>query len=298
MEALQGAGGEAPAGRGFPVEGFNLKEHIPTVTSYMDRCSALGLAAAKLALEDCGRLVPDSRGGHWGLAYATGWGALDSMELFFAKVAKNPKFAPPLVFSHAYANSPTSIICIEFGLTGVGATFSEGVTGALTALGWARDRLERTDGDENAGFLVCASDALGGALRRHLALEGRAGGEAGAAVTLEAEEAARGRGAAVLATVLGWGSAFGENAAKRAAAAALCEAGSGRGDVAGSWCHCRPESCPTSEAEAVTDRWGECGPAGSLLAVGEVCRDGGGRHLICAEDAAGNAAALVLEGTD
>ncbi|MHC4915515.1 MAG: hypothetical protein ACYTGB_08485, partial [Planctomycetota bacterium] len=197
LEALQGPGGEAPAARGYPVQGFSLKDHIPTVTSYVDRCSALGMAAAKLALEDAGRLEPESRGREWGLVYATHWGCLDSMELFFAKVAKKPRFAPPLVFSHAYANSPSSIICIEFALSGVGATFSEGVTGAITALGWGRDRLERTGGAENAGFLICASDSLSGAVRRHLAEGGAAPGEAGAAVALELEEAAGARGADV-----------------------------------------------------------------------------------------------------
>jgi 3-oxoacyl-(acyl-carrier-protein) synthase len=294
LEPLQLAdGSEAPV-TGFPVEGFNLKDHIPTVTSYVDRCSALGLAASKLALEAAGALERDSRSGDWGLAFATAWGCLDSMELFFAKVAEKPKFAPPLVFSHCYANSPTSMICIEFGLPGTGATFSEGATGAITALGWARDRLLRTGGSELEGVLVTASDSLSAALRRHFAASGRLAGEAGAAVTLEPEESARKRGAAPLAAVLGWGSAFGGGALERATDAAITEAGLSPADLNG--CH-----GPAAEVLAdvprtdLAERCGQCGPAAALLAAAEVCAAPAGNYLITARDPAGNAAALILE---
>jgi len=288
-------GRDVPA-EGYAVTGFNIKDHIATVTSYLDRCTALGLAAVKLALADAGVLERGSRLADWGLAYATAWGCLDSMELFFAKVAHNPKFAPPLVFSHSYANSPTSVICIEFGLNGTGATFSEGETGALTALGWTRDRLERTGGGEVEGMAVAASDALSHAVRLHLAATGDAvPGEAGSALTLELEEPARARGAHVLAAVQGWGSARGEDALRRAAAAALADAGAAPGDLAAVHSSAPVPGLEDRAHDDFTLRCGRCGPAGALLAVAEAARGPAGKHLVAASDPAGNAAALLIE---
>lgn len=291
-------GGQAPAS-GFAITDFNLKEYIPTVTSYVDRCSGLALAASKLALESAGRLERDSRGGDWGLAYATAWGCLDSMELFFAKVAEKPRFAPPLIFSHSYANSPSSLVCIEFGLSGTGATFSEGATGAITALGWARDRLVRTSGSEVEGVLVSASDSLSKALRRHHAGSGTALGEAGAAVTLELEDAAKKRGVDILARVLGWGSARGEGALDRAVRLALAEAGVKAGELAGVYSDASVNEVTGSSVprKDVKEKAGECGPAAALLALADISSAPAGNYLVAALDPAGNAAALVVERT-
>jgi len=250
------------------------------------------------------------------------------MQLFFTKVAEKPRFAPPLIFSHSYANSPSSILCIEFGLAGTAATFSEGATGAITALGWARDRLERTKGSEVEGMLVTASDSLSNALRRHYAAagalspdgklapleEGSGGtvlGEAGAALTLELEDAAAARGAGVLARVPGWGSACGEGALARAIRSALGDAGIEPGALAGAYTGAcgRPEldaaeAAALDEAlgkdvprQAVKRTAGECGPAAGLLSAGEICRASAGAYMITALDPAGNAAALILERT-
>ncbi len=299
LEPLELSGGGAAPASGFAITGFNLKEYIPTVTSYVDRCSALALAASKLALENAGRLEREARGGDWGLAYSTAWGCLDSMQLFFAKVAKKPRFAPPLVFSHSYANSPTSLVCIEFGLSGTGATFSEGATGAITALGWARDRLVRTRGNEIEGVLVCASDSLSKALRKHYAASGTALGEAGAAVTLELEESAAGRGAAILARVLGWSGARGGGALQRSVKAALDEAGIEAGALAGVYGGAALDEVIDSSVpfQNVKERAGECGPAAALLALSEVCSAAAGNYLVAALDPAGSAAALVVERT-
>jgi 3-oxoacyl-(acyl-carrier-protein) synthase len=250
---------------GCPIQNFDVRKHLPSIISYVDRCSALVLVAVKLALESAkvlrpvgsGRWAVSSDQGQppsadripptalWGLAYSSAWGCLDSMELFFAKVAAGQtKFAPPLVFSHSYVNTPSSLACIEFGLAGPGATFSQGASGAIVALGWARDRLVRTAGSECAGFAAAASDSLSKALRRHYAAAGElsadgrlapldpasAGtvlGEAGAALTIELEASARARGARPLAAILGWGSAMGLDPRKalvQAVKVALAEA--------------------------------------------------------------------------
>jgi len=345
LEALALPDGRMAPPFGCPVQGFDVKKHVPSVISYLDRCSALALVAAKLALESAGVAArkppaavapgsvpnpePRTPNPAWGLAYASAWGCLDSMELFFAKVAAGQaKFAPPLVFSHSYANTPSSLACIEFGLTGPGATFAQGASGAIVALGWARDRLLRTGGGECAGVLALASDSLSKALRRHYAAAGElspdgklapfdpqsAGtvlGEAGAAAAIELEPAARARGAKPLAAILGWSSAVGSEPQKSLAQAgrgALAEAGlqgsklaavfadaSGRAALDGAEAAALDELAgPAVPRRTVKSRTGECGPAASLVSLAEVCAASPGIYLVTALDRSG-AAALVVE---
>jgi 3-oxoacyl-[acyl-carrier-protein] synthase II len=298
LEPLEVPGGGAALDQGFVVKDFVLKDYIPTVTSYVDRCSALAMAAARLALDDAGIDAEQARSGDWGLAYATAWGCLDSMELFFAKVAKNPKFASPLIFSHAYANSPSSLVCIEFGLSGPGATFCEGETGALTALGWARDRLERTRGSECCGMLIAASDALSAGRRRHYAASGETLGEAGVAITLELEDAARSRGAEPFAVVRGWGSALGDDAAARAVRLAMQEAEVACGQLAAAFGSAELTEVTGCEMSVLAEDAGLCGPGGALLAVSRTRGMPHGKYLVVAEDPCGSAVAVVIERID
>ncbi|GEM_PF-2035205 len=331
---------------GCPVQNFDVKKHVPTIISYVDRCSALALVAVKLAL-DSARVAPKATTVPatsnpqpatvpplWGLAYSSAWGCLDSMELFFAKVAAGQaKFAPPLVFSHSYVNTPSSLACIEFGLSGPGATFSQGAAGAIVAMGWARDRLVRTGGSECAGFVAAASDSLSRALRRHYAAAGELSadgrlapfdasstgtvlGEAGAALTVELQAAALARGAKPLAAILGWGSAVGLDPRKalvQAVRTALAESGvvpkaqspkpialvfcdaSGRPDLDRAEAAALDEAVgPAVPRRTVKSGAGECGPAASLLSAAEVCSAAAGTYLVTALDRSG-AAALVLE---
>lgn len=297
--------------------------------SYVDRCSALALVATKLALESAGVLDRTKRTGDWGLAYSSAWGCLDSMELFFAKVAAGQaKFAPPLVFSHSYVNTPSSLACIEFGLSGPGATFSQGASGAIVALGWARDRLVRTGGAECAGFIAAASDSLSKALRRHYASAGELSadgallpfdpqstgtvlGEAGAALAVEIESPALSRGAKPLAAILGWSSSLGqspEKALTQAVRQALEESGVKPGSLSAVFADAsgRPELDRAEGAaldvavgksaprRTVKSRAGECGPASALLSASEVLSAAPGTYLVTALDRSGSAA-LVLE---
>jgi hypothetical protein len=296
LEPLELPAGKAASAEGFAATDFDLKKHIGTVTSYLDRCTALGLAAVKLALDAAGAADAAQRPADWGLAYATAWGCLDSMELFFTKVAQNPRFAPPLIFTHAYVNSPSSAICIEFGLRGTGATFSEGDTGAITALGWSRDRLLRTAGREVGGVVVAASDALGHARRMLLSAEGDSLGEAGVALTVELDDAAGKRGARPLAVVAGWASCCGPEALSRAAGLALAEAGVAAPGLAGCWSS-EPASAGTTGV-VCRDLWaaaGHCGPAGALLAIREILTAPPGHYLVAALDRSGGAAAAIIE---
>ncbi len=154
---------------------FDLKNYAPSVKSYVDRASALALAGCRLALRGAGILDEGARRGEVGLNYGTGWGCLETMRLFFAKVKKgNPRFAPALPFSHSYTNSPSSVVAIEFALRGHSVTYSCGKLSSARAVTDALDFLSREKGTVVAG----GSEALSGVLTGHLKASGQlCGGE-------------------------------------------------------------------------------------------------------------------------
>ena len=139
-------GGFSKAGE---VPEYSLTDAGLSVKSYLDRVSSLTLMAVALALGN--KRNPD-----FGLAFGTRWGPLSSMKLFFEKVKQNPRFAPPLPFSHSYANSPASVAAIEFGLKGWHCVFSDEDVSGLDALIAAADEANRT----SAAIVVAAADAL------------------------------------------------------------------------------------------------------------------------------------------
>jgi len=231
------------------IADFDLARHVPSVRSYVDRTSALALAAAKLALEDASLEDDEKRAGEVGLALGTQWGCLDSMELFYAKLAGNPRFAPPLPFSHSYANSPASVLAIELKLRGHHAVYSTGRASGAWALLAGADAVELGRADAVA---CVGSDSLSRAAFRHYHSLGRLLpddvacpdddaqgrfllGEGAGAVVVEESSAAEARGAKVLAKVLGSGAASCEDtvaAIEDAARAALLRAGLLPGDIA------------------------------------------------------------------
>ncbi|MHC4502111.1 MAG: beta-ketoacyl synthase N-terminal-like domain-containing protein [Planctomycetota bacterium] len=224
ITAFEVAEGE-PA-RACEIHEFDLARHVPSVKSYIDRTSALALAATKAALEDAGVFEDGARGGREvGLVYGTQWGCLDSMEVFYAKLkGSNPRFAPPLPFSHSYANSPASVLAIEFALRGHHAVYSTGRTSGARAVLAGADAVE----SGRAGAVACvASDSFSHAAFRHYHAKGLLRpddgteddprrfflGEGASCLVLEDAGAARSRGARVRARVLGSGAAPGSGAA-------------------------------------------------------------------------------------
>jgi len=114
------------------VRGFDLSQYLSTVKTYIDRTSALALAAMSL--------LPTRK---VALSLGTQWGCMESLETFAGKVLSgNPKFAPPLVFTHSYANAPNSLIAIEFGSREFNICLSCGSTSGLVALIYAAQQLE------------------------------------------------------------------------------------------------------------------------------------------------------------
>jgi hypothetical protein len=169
------------------------------------------MVAGKRALTDAGLLDREKRPANReiGCAFGTMMGCLDAMGIFWTKVkTSNPKFAQPLIFTHGYANSPSSLLCIEHGLRGPSATFSGERHAGAEALLFAFDQIERGTGE---AMLVCASESLTQAVWNHfyssgqLSTKGPFGndgivlGEGAVALVLESEASASARGATVLA---------------------------------------------------------------------------------------------------
>ena len=199
---------------GFEAVEFSIHDELPHVKSFIDRTSAFALAAGKRALTDAGMLEKTQRpeGLEIGCAYGSTLGCLEAMGIFWNKVkATNPKFAPPLPFTHGYVNSPSSLLCIDFALRGASATFAGEKLAGMEALLFAFDHI--ASGSAEA-ILVCASDSLTPAAHNHLFAteqlsaagdwtDGIIPGEGGAALVLESEASAIKRGARIIAEIEG-----------------------------------------------------------------------------------------------
>jgi 3-oxoacyl-(acyl-carrier-protein) synthase len=199
---------------GFEVLDLNTESELPNIKSFIDRTSALALVAGKRALAEAGLLETAKRpeGLSIGCAYGTMMGCLEAMGIFWSKVKTgNPKFAQPLPFTQGYANSPSSLLCIEFGLHGPSATFSGERLAGAEALQFACDQIASGAGD---AVLVCASESLTQAAWNHFQngsllsargdfSDGTVLGEGGVALLLEFEESALARRAPILGT-LAW----------------------------------------------------------------------------------------------
>ncbi len=199
---------------GFEAVEFSIQTELPHVKSFVDRTSAFALAAGKRALADASLLEKTQRpqGVEIGCAYGSTLGCLEAMGIFWNKVkATNPKFAPPLPFTHGYANSPSSLLCIDFSLRGAAATFTGEKLAGLEALLFAFDQIAAGSAEI---ILVCASDSLTPAAHNHLFATEQLGvsgdwrdglipGEGAAALVLESEASAARRGAKILAEIEG-----------------------------------------------------------------------------------------------
>jgi 3-oxoacyl-(acyl-carrier-protein) synthase len=311
---------------------FDLSAYAPSVKSYIDRTSALALAACRVALEGAGLLEEEGRpAGELGLVYGTQWGCVDSMELFYAKLkGGNPRFAPPLPFSHSYANSPASVVAIELKLRGYHLVLSSGRTSGALALQAGLDAIALGRADR----VVCvASDSLS---RATFSLYHERGcllpddvrppaddetrvvlAESGCAIVLEEAEAAVSRGATARARVLSAGTYADADAARAvedAARAAMILGGTLPQGIAAA-----TGAAPSPGAEAVELRglaaavecdeararqmytglgraFGESLSVGGLLAVAAACAEGATlpRLILSADDGAARPSAVAL----
>ncbi len=161
-----------------------------------------------------------------GLSLGTGYGCLKTMYDYYTRVAaKGPRFASSVLFSHSYANTPASLVSIEYRIMGPTNTVCTGSTSAAGAIGYAFDLLRHGRID---AMLAGGVDSLSRPLLEGLAAQGAlsptdGGGEAarpfdarrngyvageGAGILLlQRAECARRRGADALGRLLGYGLA-------------------------------------------------------------------------------------------
>lgn len=121
------------------VTDFRPKEFIPAMKMRrMNALSRLGVAAAKLAIEDCGgALANDS-----GVAIGTAFGPVQtSVEYMQEYVAKGAALAPPQLFAESVANAPGSHIAIEWDLRGFNITITQRESSMLAAAMFASSQL-------------------------------------------------------------------------------------------------------------------------------------------------------------
>ena len=124
------------------IENFALENYLDSQKTYLDRCSALALAGAALALRDAEIAWPVEGGAEFGLTLGTHLGCVDTMQGFWKNVSeKGVRLATPLLFSHSYLNSPISLCAIEFGLKGYHSTFCAGKNSGLEAIRGAFDAI-------------------------------------------------------------------------------------------------------------------------------------------------------------
>jgi 3-oxoacyl-[acyl-carrier-protein] synthase II len=98
----------------------------------MNALSRLGVAAARLAIDDLG--IPVAELGETGLALGTAFGPVQtSVDYMREYVEKGAALAPPQLFAESVANAPGSHIAIEWGFRGFNVTMTERESSFLSA---------------------------------------------------------------------------------------------------------------------------------------------------------------------
>ncbi|HYI09753.1 MAG TPA: beta-ketoacyl synthase N-terminal-like domain-containing protein [Thermoanaerobaculia bacterium] len=118
---------------------FKPRDYIaPMKMRRMNALSRLGVAAAKLAIDDCGA----APGPETGVAIGTSFGPVQtSVEYMQEYVEKGPSLAPPQLFAESVANAPGSHIAIEWGLRGFNVTITQRESSALAAAMYAATQI-------------------------------------------------------------------------------------------------------------------------------------------------------------
>lgn len=121
------------------VRDFKARDFIaPMKMRRMNGLSRLGVAAAKLAIEDCGGPLSQQTG----VAVGTAFGPVQtSVEYMQEYVEKGASLAPPQLFAESVANAPGSHIAIEWGLRGFNITITQRESSVLAATMMASTQL-------------------------------------------------------------------------------------------------------------------------------------------------------------
>ncbi|HEX6641799.1 MAG TPA: beta-ketoacyl synthase N-terminal-like domain-containing protein, partial [Thermoanaerobaculia bacterium] len=127
------------AHRAALVRDFKARDFIaPMKMRRMNGLSRFAVAAAKLAIEDCGAALPMDTG----VAIGTAFGPVQtSVEYMQEYVEKGPALAPPQLFAESVANAPGSHIAIEWGLRGFNVTITQRESSAVAAAMYAATQI-------------------------------------------------------------------------------------------------------------------------------------------------------------
>ncbi|MFO0694755.1 MAG: beta-ketoacyl synthase N-terminal-like domain-containing protein [Polyangiales bacterium] len=195
---------------------FDPSEHLGAKGHRnFDRLTKMMIVAAKVALEDAGlkkdgafvALGPEVVG----VCSATAYGSLDEItELNRVAELEHPRYLNPTRFPNTVINAPAGYVSIWEDLRAPNTTLVDGNAGSLDAvlhasihLASGRAKAFVVGGGEVLSEPLCLGLRLAGCAEGELAI-----GEGAAYAVIEPLDAARARGAAPLARVLGYGSAF------------------------------------------------------------------------------------------
>lgn len=206
---------------GAEVRGFEPEKHFSDKQlPLLDRCSQLGLVAARQAIGQSGLNFRDGLGARTATIIGSGVGGITTLdESFYKLYAEKGKRAHPLTVPKLMISAPMSHITIEHGLTGPSFTVASACASANHAMGVALQMVRAggadvavTGGTETVFTFgtIKAWEAL-----RVMAPEtcrpfcrNRSGmvlGEGSAIFVFEERQRAIARGADVLAEVIGFG---------------------------------------------------------------------------------------------
>ncbi len=225
--------GEEPDGDLLEA-GYDPGDFRESSKTYMDPCSDHALTACYLAVRDAGLgweggEHPDFASDRIGASVGTAFGTLASMLNMTGRVQqKGLRFGSPMIFTHAFINTPAALIAIEYELQGPNMTHSLGDASSAAAVKYAlmmmragRADLMLVGGCEAlTDPLIAAMDARADGLEarptngrndaRADGLEARPAndihgvlGEGAAILVLETEEYAAARGAEPIAELTG-----------------------------------------------------------------------------------------------
>jgi 3-oxoacyl-[acyl-carrier-protein] synthase II len=169
----------------------------------LDRPARLGAVVAARALEDAG-LGP---GADAGVILGSAFGSVDASAAFMHRIGeKGARFASPAEFPNLVPSSPVGHVSIYLGLAGPTFATADLATSGESAIAQAAQLIA---GGEASRIVAGAAELKSSIVERVLGVlfarsPGQVGarrGEMSAAIVLEAEDAARARGAEILARV-------------------------------------------------------------------------------------------------
>lgn len=129
------------AHRAALVRDFKAKEFIaPMKMRRMNGLSRFGVAAARLAIEDCGGTLDSDTGVAIGTAFGPVQTSVDYMREY---VEKGAALAPPGLFAESVANAPGSHMAIEWNLRGFNVTITQRESSALSAAMYAASQIAK-----------------------------------------------------------------------------------------------------------------------------------------------------------